>query len=64
MVFARGASWWFRVVRKNKKYFPEQFDIIGCSYEYGDCGKHQPGTSWGCEIGGTPIYKRLFIRRK
>ncbi len=46
------------------KYCPEQFDIIGCSYEYGDCGKHQPGTSWGCEIGGTPIYKRLFIRRK
>ena len=46
------------------KYNPEQFEILGCSYSYGDCGKHIDGTSWGCKIKGKDIYKRLFIRRR
>ena len=46
------------------KYCPEQFKILGCSYEYGDCGKHVAGTSWGCEINGKAVYKRLFIKLK
>ena len=46
------------------KYNPDQFEILGCSYIYGDCGKHFEGTSWGCKIDGKDIYKRLFIRRK
>lgn len=43
---------------------PTVWDVIGCSYEYGDCGKHISGTPWGCEIKGNPIYKRIFIQRK
>lgn len=43
---------------------PSVWDIVGCSYEYGDCGKHIAGTPWGCEINGKPIYKRIFINRK
>lgn len=45
------------------KYCPTQFEIVGCSYQYGDCGKHVDNTAWGCTINGKPIYKRLFIRR-
>lgn len=43
---------------------PTVWDILGCSYEYGDCGKHIAGTPWGCEINDKPIYKRIFIKRK
>lgn len=42
----------------------DQFEIVGCSYQYGDCGKHLDNTEWGCMFNGKPIYKRLFIRRK
>lgn len=45
------------------KYCPTQFQIVGCSYQYGDCGKHLDNTEWGCMINGKPIYKRLFIKR-
>lgn len=45
------------------KYSPEQFEIVGCSYQYGDCGEHLDNTEWGCMINGKPIYKRLFIKR-
>ena len=30
------------------KYCPEQFEILDCSYQYGDCGKHIDGKGWGC----------------
>ena len=46
------------------KYNPAQFEILGCTYVYGDCGCHLDGTSWGAKIDGKDIYKRLFIRRK
>ena len=46
------------------KYNPDQFEILGCSYIYGDCGKHIDGTTWGCQIDGKDIYKRIFIRRR
>ena len=46
------------------KYCPEQFEILGCTYLYGDCGIHADGTSWGAKINGKDIYKRLFIRRR
>ena len=45
------------------KYCPTQFQIVGCSYQYGDCGKHLDNTEWGCVVNGKPIYKRLFIKR-
>lgn len=46
------------------KYCPEQFEILGCSYQYGDCGKHIEGTSWGVKVNGADVYKRIFIKRK
>ena len=46
------------------KYNPAQFEILGCTYIYGDCGCHKDGTSWGAKINGKDIYKRLFIRRR
>ena len=46
------------------KYNPNQFEILGCTYSYGDCGCHKDGTSWGAKINGKDIYKRLFIRRR
>ena len=46
------------------QYCPEQFEILGCSYVYGDCGKHAKGTSWNCLINGEDIYKRIFIRHR
>ena len=46
------------------KYCPEQFEILGCSYQYGDCGVHYDNTSWGVLIDRKDIYKRLFIRHR
>lgn len=46
------------------KYCPEQFEILGCSYSYGDCGYHVEGTVWGAQSNGNDIYKRIFIRRR
>ena len=46
------------------KYCPDQFEILGCTYLYGDPGCHFDGTSWGAKIDGKDVYKRLFIRRK
>ena len=45
------------------KYCPEQFQIVGCSYSFGDPGCHHDGTPWGCLIDGRDTYKRVFIRR-
>ena len=47
------------------KYCPEQFEIVGCSYSYGEpVGYHKQGTGFGVNIGDKDIYKRLFIRKK
>lgn len=46
------------------KYCPEQFEILGCSYQYGDCGVHHEGKSWNGLVNGVDKYKRLFIKRK
>ena len=46
------------------KYCPEQFEILGCSYQYGDCGKHIDGRGWGVSVNNKDIYKRIFIRHK
>lgn len=44
------------------KYNPEQFEIIGCSYSYGEpIGFHKGGASFDVCVGGTQKYKRLFI---
>ena len=46
------------------KYCPEQFELLGCSYQYGDCGCHVPGTDWNCYLNGKRMFKRLFIRHR
>lgn len=46
------------------KYCPEQFELLGCSYIFGDCGYHKIDTDWNCYINGERIFKRLFIRRR
>lgn len=47
------------------KYNPEQFEIIGCSYSYGEpFGYHKDGASFDVSINGEQKYKRLFIKNK
>lgn len=47
------------------KYNPKQFEILGCSYSYGEpVGFHKVGTGFGVSVNGKDVYKRLFIRRK
>ena len=48
------------------KYNPEQFEILGCSYSYGDPGEpwHKPEDSFNVCVKGENIYKRIFIRKK
>jgi hypothetical protein len=46
------------------KYNPEQFEIIGCSYDYGRPSDWDPSTKMSPSIQGENIYKRLFIRHK
>lgn len=47
------------------KYCPEQFEIIGCSYSYGEpIGYHKADTDFGVSVNGKSLFKRLFIRKK
>ena len=46
------------------KYCPEQFELLGISYNHGAPACHIEGTSWNCQINGKDIYKRIFIRHR
>jgi hypothetical protein len=46
------------------KYNPEQFEIVGCSYEYGRPSFWPSNTKMSPTVNGSNIYKRLFIRHK
>ncbi len=47
------------------RYNPKQFDILGCSYSYGEpVGYHINGKGFNPSIRGKEIYKRLFIKFK
>ena len=48
------------------KYNPEQFEILGCSYSYGDPGLpwHKPNDSYAVTVEGKNVYKRIFVKRK
>ena len=47
------------------KYNPDQFEIIGCSYSYGEpVGYHKKGAGFDVCVDGNQIYKRLFIRNR
>lgn len=47
------------------KHNPSQFEIVGCSYQYGDKAVRIPDVeSHGAKVDGKDKYKRLFIKRK
>lgn len=47
------------------KHNPEQFEIIGCSYSYGEpIGYFYGGQDYSVTINGIHKYKRLFIKRR
>jgi len=47
------------------KYNPDQFEIIGCSYSYGEpVGYHLKNSSYGVSVSKRDIYKRIFIKHK
>ena len=44
------------------KYNPEQFEILGCSYDYGRPSQWPESTIMAPVVNGVNIYKRIFIR--
>jgi len=47
------------------KYNPDQFEILGCSYSYGEpIGYHIEGKDYSVSVNGKQLYKRLFIKNK
>lgn len=46
------------------KYNPEQFEILGCSYEYGRPEIWPDTTKMAPSVEGKGVYKRIFIKHK
>lgn len=46
------------------KYSPNQFDILGCSYDYGRPAGWESTIDMAPIVQGRNIYKRIFIRHK
>lgn len=46
------------------KYNPNQFEIIGCSYDYGRPISWDKNIDMSVSVNGENIYKRLLIKRK
>jgi hypothetical protein len=46
------------------KYNPDQFEILGCSYDYGRPKIWNSDTKMTPTISGQNIYKRIFIRHR
>ena len=46
------------------KYSPKQFEIIGCSYDYGRPIGWDKNIDMSVSVNGENIYKRLLIKRK
>lgn len=46
------------------KYNPEQFEIIGCSYDYGRPEGWSKKVNMSVSIDGVNVYKRLLIKHK
>ena len=46
------------------KFSPDEFQILGCSYSYGDPGEpyHIKEKGFNVSVNGKNIYKRIFIR--
>jgi hypothetical protein len=46
------------------KYNPDQFEIVGCSYDYGRPSFWPPDTKMSPSVNGSNIYKRILIKHK
>ena len=46
------------------KYNPDQFEIVGCSYDYGRPDFWPATTKMSPSVNGVNIYKRIFIRHR
>lgn len=47
------------------KYNPQQFEILGCSYSYGEpVGYHLKNAGFGVSVAKKDIYKRIFIKHR
>lgn len=46
------------------KYNPDQFEILGCSYDYGRPKGWDKTISMSVTVNGVNVYKRLLIRHK
>ena len=46
------------------KYNPEQFEIVGCTYNYGIPKDWSEDTNMQPIVNGKPVYKRILIRKK
>ncbi len=46
------------------KYNPKQFEIVGCSYDYGRPDGWDKNINMNVSVNGVNIYKRLLIKNK
>ena len=46
------------------KYNPDQFEIIGCSYNYGRPDGWDESIDMSVSINGKDVYKRILIKHK
>lgn len=46
------------------KYSPDQFEILGCSYNYGRPSCFPIGCCMAPSVNDQDVYKRLFVRNK
>lgn len=46
------------------KYNPEQFEILGCSYDYGRPDNWDKNIDMAVSINGINVYKRILIKHK
>lgn len=46
------------------KYSPEQFEIVGCSYDYGRPDSWPKNINMTVTVNGENIYKRILIKHK
>ena len=46
------------------KYSPEQFEILGCSYNYGRPDGWDKSISMSVSVNGEHVYKRILIKHK
>lgn len=46
------------------KYNPEQFEIVGCSYDYGRPDEWSKNINMAVSVNGVNVYKRILIKHK